>query len=169
VKKGTCLLSVVALLFLCSCGYELITEPGITAGTAVNVTILSVPVFKNKTFEPQVPMYFTQAFSQELASSGRVQINTEGTDGTLEGTITSVATSTASVSIEGLAIQKTVTVWLDLALSQQGKVAKTWRMTDAESYVSNDINQEDFNKRAALTRVAQRMARRFGSQLVIAR
>jgi hypothetical protein len=43
---------------------------------------------------------------------------------------------------------------------------KTWTFGDAEVYDASIINLEDFNKRAALQRIAGRMARRFHAQLL---
>ena len=73
------------------------------------ITSLSVPVFKNQTFEPQVPQFFTEAFSQELAASGLVQLNKPNPDGVLQGTVTSVSATLAAMSGQGLAVSKVVT------------------------------------------------------------
>jgi hypothetical protein len=117
-------------------------------------------------FEPQAPMFFTDAFSQELAASGLVVVNKTASDATLQGTITSIGTVPSAVSAQGLAIQKTVTAWITLTLSREGKVLKSWTFADAEPYDASVINAEDFQKRAALTRIAERIARRLHSQLL---
>lgn len=70
------------------------------------------------------------------------------------------------MSGQGLATQKTVTVFIALNLSQRGKVLKSWTFGDSEAYDVTSINSEDFNKRAAIIRLAQRIARVFHSQLV---
>ncbi len=127
---------------------------------------MNVPVFKNKSFEPQVPMYFTEAFSQELAGSGLVQINKSASDATLQGTMTSVSATISSLSGQGLATGKTVTVSVSLVLTQQGKVVKTWAFGDAEPYDASVMNSEDYNKRAAIVRIAERIARRFHALLI---
>jgi hypothetical protein len=79
--KKLFLLPIVFLL-LHGCGYELVKGPGLSGpafsgpeGTMGDITSLSVPVFKNQTFEPQVPQFFTEAFSRELTGSGVVQLN----------------------------------------------------------------------------------------------
>jgi hypothetical protein len=166
----------VAFLTLAGCGYELVREPGILAdggaaksasGMAEGITSLNVPVFRNLSFEPQVPLFFTEAFSRELASSGLVQINKSASDATLQGTVTSIGTTLSSLNAQGLAVSKTVTAAVTLTLSRQGNIVKTWSFGDSETYTANNINSEDFNKRAALTRIAERMARRFHAQLVM--
>jgi hypothetical protein len=161
-------------LFLHACGYELVKGPGIPAEVvsttpgAVSgpVTSLNLPVFKNQSFEPQVSMFFTEAFSEELAVGGLVQINKAGADATLQGTITDVGTTMTSLSGQGLAIQKTVTATVTLTLSQKGNVIRSWTFGDSEPYDVTSINSEDYNKRAALIRMAARIARRFRAQLV---
>ncbi len=154
---------LICFLLLHSCGYELVRERGILGG---EVTSLSLPVFKNRSFEPQVPALFTEAFSRELATSGIIRINAAGSDSILQGTVTTVATGPSSLSGQGLAVEKTVTVGVSLVLTRQGNVVKTWAFSDSEAYAANDINQEDFNKRQALQRIAARIARRFHVQLL---
>lgn len=98
MKKSIRIL-ILSFLFLQGCGYELVKGPGLPSGAVSTtttgalptpITSLNLPVFKNLSFEPQVPMFFTEAFSQELAASGLVQINKPGADATLQGTVTSV-------------------------------------------------------------------------------
>ena len=155
-------LLVCFALLISGCGYELVREKGIYGGEIVS---LNIPVFKNRSFEPQVPGFFTDAFSMELAASGLVQINTAGADATLQGTIASVTTGPGALSAAGQSVQKTVTAIVSLTLTKEDKVVKTWTFADAEVYDATSINLEDFNRRAALQRIAARMARRFHSQL----
>lgn len=164
---------IMILLLAHGCGYELVrgsglqgpsySSPGTVGGP---ITSLNVPVFKNDTFEPQAPQIFTEAFSQELAASGLFQINRPGSEATLQGTVTSVSAAFSALSGQGFAVQKVVTASVTLSLSRQGNVVKTWGFGDSETYDASSINAEDFNKRTALTQIAQRMARRFHAQLI---
>lgn len=154
---------LVCFALLSGCGYELIREKGIYGGEIIS---LNIPVFGNTSFEPQVSGYFTEAFSMELAGSGLFQINTAGANATLQGTITSVTAGPGALSAAGQTVQKTVTAYLSLTLTKEAKVVKTWAFADSEVYDASSINLEDFNKRAALQRIAARMARRFHSQLL---
>jgi outer membrane lipopolysaccharide assembly protein LptE/RlpB len=165
-------LSAVFLL-LHACGYELVKGPGLSGpgfagpeGGAGEITSLSVPVFKNRTFEPQVPQFFTEAFSRELAASGLVQLNKPNSDAVLQGTVTSVSATLSALSSQGVAISKVVTAEVSLSLARDGKVVKAWGFGDSETYDASNVNTEDFNKRAALVRIAERMARRFHSLLI---
>ncbi|MGA2110002.1 MAG: LptE family protein [Syntrophorhabdales bacterium] len=171
LRKVLLLLAVILLLH--GCGYELVKGPGLSGpafsgpgGTAGTITSLGVPVFKNQTFEPQVPQFFTEAFSRELAASGLVQVNKPNPDGVLQGTVTSVSATLAAMSGQGLAVSKVVTATVSLTLAREGKVVKTWGFGDSETYDASSVNTEDFNKRAALVRIAERMARRFHSLLI---
>lgn len=157
------LLLLLPLLMLTACGYTLVRDKGIFGG---EITSVSLPVFKNKTFEPHASGYFTDAFSREFASSGLLQINRPGADASLVGTITSISVTPGSLNIQGITIQKVATVYMNMVLTKQGNVVKTWSLGDSEPYLVNDVNLEDFNKRQALQRIADRMARRFHSQVL---
>jgi outer membrane lipopolysaccharide assembly protein LptE/RlpB len=154
-------LLVCVVLLVSGCGYELVREKGMYGGTIMS---LEVPVFKNRSLEPQISGYFTDAFSMELLESG-MQINTAGADATLQGTITSVTTGPGALSAVGQSVQKTVTAIVRLALTKEEKVVKVWTFGDSEIYDASSINLEDFNRRAALQRVAARIARRFHVQM----
>jgi outer membrane lipopolysaccharide assembly protein LptE/RlpB len=171
LRKVFLLLALIVLLH--ACGYELVKGPGLSGpafsgpeGTGGTITSLSLPVFKNQTFEPQVPQFFTEAFSQELAASGLVQLNKPNPDGVLQGTVTSVSATLAAMNGQGLAVSKVVTAAVTVTLAREGKVMKTWGFGDSETYDASSINTEDFNKRAALVRIAERMARRFHALLI---
>jgi len=164
---------LAAFLLLHACGYELVKGPGLSgpAFTAPGVgggeiRSLSVPVFKNQTFEPLVPEFFTEAFSRELAASGLVQLNKPNPDAVLQGTVTAVSATLAAMSGQGLAVSKVVTATISLTLTREGKAVKSWGFGDSETYDASSVNVEDFNKRAALVRIGERMARRFHSQLI---
>jgi len=157
--------SLLALfvLLLSGCGYELVRDRGISEGEVISLT---VPVFQNRTYEPQVPRFFTEAFSRELAAAGLVELNRTPSDGVLQGTINSLMAAPSSLSGSGLAVEKVVSVNTSLTLTKPDGTTRIWAFSDSEAYQTGDINLEDFNKRAALQRIAARTARRFHSQLV---
>ena len=169
---------ILSFLFLQGCGYELVKGPGLPSGAVSTtttgalptpITSLNLPVFKNLSFEPQVPMFFTEAFSQELAASGLVPNQQARSRRDPSGHGNQCDYTLSALSGQGLATQKTVTVFIALNLSQRGKVLKSWTFGDSEAYDVTSINSEDFNKRAAIIRLAQhkkRIARVFHSQSV---
>jgi hypothetical protein len=154
---------LLPLLLLTACGYTLVRDKGIFGGEITSVTL---PVFKNRTFEPHVGSFFTDSFSRELVSSGLLQVNRPGSEASLAGTITGISVTPGSLNIEGLTIQKVATAYVSLVLSRQGKVVKAWSLADSETYLVTEVNLEEFNKRQALQRIAERMARRFHSQVL---
>jgi hypothetical protein len=158
------LASLFLFMTLASCGYTIVQEKGIFRGEVVS---LDVPVFKNQSFEPQVPQFFTEAFTRELVTSGLFDINYVDASNILKGTIATVRSIPTSLDKNGLAIEKTVFVTLNLGLSKKdGRSIKNWSLGDAEPYSVQDINLEDPNRREALKRIAARMARRFSAMVL---
>lgn len=156
---------VVLLLPLFGCGHQLVREQGIRGG---DVKVVDVPMFKNRTFEPHTPAIFTEAFTRELVSSGFFQVNKPDPDSTLQGTITRIHILPSSLSGVGIVVEKTAAVDVELTLTRNtGQVIRHWKLSESESFRADDVNLEDFNKRAALKRVAARMSRRF-SALILA-
>ena len=166
ITKKRFIITALLIPFLWGCGYELVRDRGISSGASTEVYSISVPVFKNRTLEPQIPAFFTEIFSRELAAGGLVQINKSGSEATLLGTVDSIYSAPSSLSGKGLAVEKVVSTSISLTLVKNGSVARRWTYSDAEAYVVSDINLEDFNKRAAIQRIATRIARRFHAQLV---
>ena len=159
------LVPVFLFAVLVSCGYTIVKEKGIFQGEVVAV---DVPVFKNRSLEPQVSQFFTEAFTRELVTSGLFDVNKPDAPNTLQGSIASVRIVPTALDKNGLAIEKTVYVTADFALSKKdGRAIKSWSLGDAEPYRVDDVNLEDANKKAALKKIASRIARRF-SVLVIA-
>lgn len=159
------LLAVSLLLPLTGCGYHLVRNEGIRGG---DVKVVDVPMFKNRTFEPHTPGIFTESLTRELISSGFFQVNKPNADGTLQGTITRILTPHSALNTNGVVVEKTAIADVELTLTKNtGQVLRRWNLTDSETYRVDDINLEDFNKRAALKRVADRMSRRF-SALILA-
>ena len=160
------LASLFLLLVLVSCGYTIVGGgTGIFQGEVVS---LDVPVFKNRSLEPEVSQFFTQVFTRELVTTGLFDINKPDASSILQGSITAVTIVPTTLNANGLTIQKMVYVTLGLVLSKKdGRSIKNWSLVDAEVYDVGDINLEDPNKKEALKRIAARMSRRFGA-LVIA-
>lgn len=154
------------LVFLLTCcGYELVREKGVFGGA---ITSLSVPVFKNTTFEPHVPSYLTESFNRELMSTGLFKINQSDTDGYVEGVIKAIRVLPFSLSKDGLVAEKSVAMDLELALFRKnGALLKRWTLSDTETYRVDNVNYEDYNKRDALKRISARMARKFVSVILV--
>ena len=155
---------VLALFLLCSCGYQLVREKGIYGG---DISSIYIPVFKNLTYEPNLSQYVTYVFSKELLATGLFTINKEGSDGYLDGTITRIAATPTSMSIQGVVIQKYVTLYVDIALRKNGGgLVKRWSFADSETYYVENVDSEEFNKKDAIQRLSARIARRLSAVLM---
>lgn len=78
-----------------------------------------------------------------------------------------MATAPGAIGATAQTVQKSVTAIVVLTLrGKQGKLLKTWSFGDGEVYDASSINLEDPNRRAALQRIAMRIARRFHAQVL---
>jgi hypothetical protein len=158
-----CLL--LALCLLTSCGYELVRDKGIYGGDIASV---SVPMFKNASYEPHIPGFITDAFTKELINTGLFQVNNPGSDAYVEGTVRRVRAIPYTVNKNGTVLEKRVDVYLDIALYRKdGTLLRRWNFSDFETYQAEVINYEEFNKQEALKRVSERLARRFSAALLM--
>lgn len=156
---------MLAGVLLCSCGYRLVKDKGIYGG---DITSLGVPIFKNKTYEPHVPLFVTEAFTRELVSTGLFKINKEDPDGYLEGMVKTIKIVPSSLSKDGVVVEKKVTIDVDISLFRRnGVFVKRWTLSEPEIYRVDDPSIEDFNKRDAIQRLSARMARKFTAVLLI--
>ncbi len=161
----TCLSLLLSLFLVTSCGYEVVKDKGIYAG---DIASLSVPMFKNKSYEAHVPGFMTDAFTKELINTGLFQVNRPGADAYVEGTIQRVRAIPYTVNKEGSVIEKRVDVYIDLSLFRKdGTLLKRWSLSDFETYGAEIINYEEFNKQEALKKVSERLARRFCAALLM--
>jgi len=62
------ILVIIILFLFTSCGYQVVREKGIYSG---DIASISVPVFKNKTYEPHASSYFTDAFTKNIERYSR--------------------------------------------------------------------------------------------------
>lgn len=159
-----CISFVVSCLFV-SCGYQMVRERGIYGG---DISSLDVPLFKNLTYEPHASFYATDAFSRELISTGLFKINTKDSDAYLTGTLTRIQIDPYTTDERGLVVEKQVTLDIEFALyKKDGTFLKKWALSDSEIYRVDNINAEDYNKRDAISRASQRMARRLTALLLV--
>ncbi len=151
------------LLFLSSCGYKIVREKGINRG---EIRSIYVSAFKNSTFEPHISMYVTDAIVSELISLGLFEINRPNYEATLEGVISKIKVRPQSLDKKGFAVEKKVEVEVDIFLKRaSGQLIKKWSLVENETFRSDNPNYEDYNKREAIKRAAEKIARRLCSLL----
>jgi len=162
-----CFATILIILpfFLCSCGYQMVSEKGLYGG---DIMSLHVPVFKNNTYEPHASMYVTDAFTREIVLSGLFKVNVQNPDAYINGKITQITINPATMNATGIVVEKTITASVDISMHKNsGGLLKSWTFSDSETYNVVDINSEDFNKRDALKRLSGRMARKFCSIILV--
>jgi outer membrane lipopolysaccharide assembly protein LptE/RlpB len=165
VRTFARLCALILVLVLASCGYQLVKDKGIYSG---EITSLSVPVFKNKSFEAHAARFATEAFTRELLNSGLFQVNKPNAEAYLEGIVKNVRTLPYTVSKVGLVNEKRIDVIVELSLFRQnGSLIKHWLLTDWDTFRVENPDYEEFNKEDALRRVSNRLARRFAAALLM--
>jgi len=166
MKSKKYLLIIVVLSFLLSgCGYELVMDKGIFSG---EITTVSVPIFKNPTYEPHVSKYVSQAFTKELMGSGVFKLDKAATDGYIEGTIRDIRTMPNTLSKTGIVTEKKIFMDVELVLYRKnGTFIRRWMFSDNEVYRADVPNFEEYNKRTAYEKISERMARRFSAAILV--
>jgi len=148
-----------------SCGYELVRDKGIFGG---DITTVSVPIFKNVTYEPHVSTYVSDAFTKELMATGVFRLDKAGTDGYIEGAIKDIRITPNTLSKTGIVSEKKLFMDLELALYRKnGTFVRRWVLSDNEVYRADAPNYEEYNKRTAYRKVSERMARRFSAAILV--
>jgi outer membrane lipopolysaccharide assembly protein LptE/RlpB len=156
---------IILAALLSGCGYELVRDKGIFSGEMTTVT---VPIFKNPTYEPHVSMYVTEAFTKELMATGVFKLDRTGTDGYIEGTIKDIRIIPNTLSKSGIVTEKKLFMDLELVLyKNNGVFMRRWMFTDNEVYRADIPNLEEYNKKTAYGRISDRMARRFSAAILV--
>jgi len=166
-RPGWIFLAVAITVAVSSCGYQLVGlgGRGIYGG---DITSIALPAFKNITYEPHASLYVTDAFSQEVLATGLFDLNKPDTDGYVQGTIRRILIQPSSMNSQGVVIQKTATMDVELVLHKRdGTFIKRWFFTDSEPYNTDNVQAEDFNKRTAFQIISGRMARKFTAALLV--
>ena len=165
ISKKYLLIIVVLAFLLSGCGYELVRDKGIFGG---EITTVSVPIFKNPTYEPHVSKYVSQAFTKELMGSGVFKLDKAGTDGYIEGTIRDIRTTPNTLSKTGIVTEKKIFMDVELVLYRKnGTFIRRWMFSDNEVYRADVPNFEEYNKRTAYEKISERMARRFSAAILV--
>lgn len=190
IKAVILCFSVIALFSLANCGYEIVREKGIYGG---DVTSISIPVFKNQSYEPHLSMFVTDAFSKELLSMGLFKINREGGDAYLQGIIKNVRVIPYNIGKGGYVTEKRIDMTVEISLFRNnGSLIKRWTLIEYETYrvggsvtvvprpypgttttplpYDTDIqyyNYDEPSKQDAIRKIAERLAKRLASYLIM--
>ncbi len=147
---------LVLVVLLSACGYRF-TAPN--ASLPAGLTAVQVPTFENKTAEPSVELFFTQAARDQLHRAGR--LGGDSAEGVLRGTVIAV-TSGPFMTAPSLGFQPAMrlTVTLSLSLEKQGRAVGGTTVTQNEEFPSGaDVLLTESNRESALRRVAESAVR----------
>jgi outer membrane lipopolysaccharide assembly protein LptE/RlpB len=144
-----------SVLFPVSCGYHRV-RPGDNLPDEVRA--VSVPVFRNDTFESGIEVLFTDAFREQLIRSGFVRLtDVKHSDAVVVGTIKKFKVSPISFSSDDYAVEYRTSVRLSVKLvGKDGTIywedPKVSRVD--EFRVTQDIFQSESAKQQATERIA---------------
>ena len=148
---------LMSLLFLWGCGYGL---RGTTNNLPPDIQAIYIPVFVNETTEPGAEVVFANALIYEFTRSRILQVVPETrAQAVINGKIKSVAIDAVIYANQTQALQRKVTVTLEVACRRSDNRKVLWQNLNLSRYevynVSNDPNQTEQNKGIALQKIAQ--------------
>lgn len=163
LKWGMC---VFVCAVLASCGYHF--EGGGYLKT--DITRISVHVLENKSSETGAGMAFTNALISEILLKTDTQVvDAAAASAKIEGTVNSITFATLSRSTTESVLERRVYASVDLKLiDRQGQVVWSVKnFTADEDYtVSGDQVADDSRIKAAVEKIADRMAEKLTSSML---
>jgi len=121
---GRALAAVLALgLLAAGCGYSL--RPSLPG----NIRTVHIPVLENKTQEPGIEDFMTQALTQAVVTSGAAKIaqSAEEADGVLEGSIVEYSLTSLAFDRSANATQYRLQIGLALTLRDRRSGEVVWK------------------------------------------
>lgn len=146
-------LALSVALFVAGCGYSL------TGNLPPHIRTIAVPVFANKTQEPAVEHFLTQAVVDAFVTSGRLKVaRPEEADSILEGEIVGYHLESLSFDPRANVREYRLLVTLNLQFRDVKKNAMLWRQEGvqekADFRVPGQVSATISREEAALRRAA---------------
>ena len=136
-----------------------------------DIKSISIPFFKNETFESNIEAIFTNALINEFIKNKKITVRTSGADATLLGVVKEFRTGTIAYSREDRVLEYRAFVTLELTLKRNDTGEIIWRkprmMHDEEYKVVSDIAFTEANKKAAIQKIATELAEQIYEELVL--
>ena len=162
LRKGLfkILILTIFLVNINACGYHF-ADKGESLPS--DIKKIAIPFFINKTFEPRVEMFITDAFIDEFLKRGKIRIaKSEDADATILGKIKSFKTNPISFDDNDRVLEYRATVVLDITLKRNDTGQIIWEsfnLKDEYEYtVSSNRTTTYFNKKEAIKKIARDMA-----------
>lgn len=168
MKREAAATVAIVMFTLTGCGYHFIgQESGVLSG----IHSIAVPYFVNKSFEPGLERYVTEALVDEFVKSKFVKVVDEAAaDAVLRGRIDAFSESVISYDRDDRALEYRTRVVLDITLERKDTAEVLWRnkgLYHFEEYtVSSDIATTEANKKIALQMTAAELAERIHDSII---
>lgn len=133
---------------------------------------ISIPFFKNNTYESNIEAYFTTALMNEFIKNKQFTVLPKGGDATLYGVVKDFRAGTISYSREDRATEYRAYVTLELTLKRNDTGEVLWRNPNFihdEEYrvVEDDVAFTDASKGYAIEKIAAEVAEQVYEELVL--
>ena len=166
--KGIFALLLIFLISGCA-GYRFASDYNNMPG---DIKSISIPFFKNETFESNIETYFTEALVNEFIKNKQFTITPKGADAVLEGVVKEFRTHTIAHSHQDRVLEYRAYVTLDLTLtsSQTGEIIwrkLNWIHDDEYKINTNNIALTEAKKRIAIRQIAAELAEQIYEDLVL--
>jgi len=168
VKHAGATIAVLLLFGLAGCGYHFIgQESGVLAG----IDSIAIPYFANKSFEPGLERYMTEALVDEFVKSKFISVVDEArADAVIRGRIEEFSESVISYDRDDRALEYRTRVALDITLERKDTAEILWRnkgLYHFEEYsVAAEIAETEANKKIALKMTAAELAERIHDSII---
>jgi len=166
MRYALCVILCFSFSMPLGCGYQMV---GKETHVPPGLNSLSIPTFKNQTYEPGIEIPFTQGFLREFIRDRRVNVvDRTKADSALEGVIKSFDIFSVSYDKSGLALEYEIRVVLDLTLKKRtGEIL--WEEKNFSEIrwfrASSNVLANEANKAVALQQIgrfsAERIRNRF--------
>jgi len=166
MRYALCVILCFSFSLPLGCGYQMV---GKETHVPPGLNSLTIPTFKNQTYEPGIEIPFTQGFLREFIRDRRVNVvDRTKADSVLEGVIKSFDIFSVSYDKSGLALEYEIRVVLDLILKKRtGEIL--WEEKNFSEIrwfrASSNVLANEANKAVALQQIgrfsAERIRNRF--------
>ncbi len=159
---------VLLVLVMAGCGYHFIgQESGVLAG----IDTIAIPYFVNKSFEPGMERYITEALVDEFVKSKFISVVVEAeADAVIRGRIEEFSETVISYDRDDRALEYRTRITLDITLERKDTAEILWRnkgLYHFEEYnVAADIAATEANKKIALKMTAAELAERIHDSII---
>jgi len=168
VKKISAAGLVLLLAGLAACGYHFI---GQGSEVLAEVRSIAIPYFVNKSYEPGLERYVTEALVDEFVKSRIIAVVDEAAaDAVIRGRIEEFSESVISYDRDDRALEYRSRISLDITLERRDSGEIIWRnkgLVHFEEYsVATDIATTEANKKIALKMTAAELAERIHDSII---